>query len=107
MELTRNKKGYSVVGHVYQPGNEDVNSVQDFQEKIDTLPAYINTGLGTLTLTASDRYQMKTGDTYVITILPPMMVEMCGVVSGVHTSVSRPRIVNSFFLRSISSSVRR
>ena len=74
MELTRNKKGYSVVGYVYQPGNEDVKSVQDFQEKIDTLPAYINTGLGTLTLTASDRYQMKTGDTYVITILPPMMV---------------------------------
>ena len=74
MELTRNNEGYSVTGIVYQPGNEDVNSIQDFQEKIDTLPAYINTGLGTLTLTASDRFQMKIGDTYVITVLPPMVV---------------------------------
>ena len=73
MEITRKKDGYLVEGKSYHPGYEKKNQIQLFQENIDSLPACIKTSLGTLTLTASDRFQMKTGDTYVITILPPML----------------------------------
>lgn len=74
MEITRKKDGYLVEGKSYHSGYEKKNQIQLFQENIDSLPACIKTSLGTLTLTASNRYQMKTGDTYVITILPPMLV---------------------------------
>ena len=74
MEITRKKDGYFVEGATYQSGNEKDSRNQPFQENIDSLPACIKTSLGTLTLTASDRFQMQTGETYIVTILPPMMV---------------------------------
>ena len=74
MEITRKKDGYFVEGATYQSGNEKYSRNQPFQENIDSLPASINTALGTLTLTASQRFQMQTGETYIVTILPPMLV---------------------------------
>ena len=74
MEITRKKNGYLVGGKSYHPGYEKKNQIQLFQENIDSLPACIKTSLGTLTLTASDRFQMQTGETYIVTILPPMLV---------------------------------
>ena len=73
MEITRKKDGYFVEGATYQSGNEKDSRNQPFQENIDSLPACIKTNLGTLTLTASDRFQMQTGETYIVTILPPML----------------------------------
>ena len=74
MEITRKKDGYFVEGVTYQSGNEKDSRHQPFQENIDSLPASVNTALGTLTLTASQRFQMQTGETYIVTILPPMLV---------------------------------
>ncbi|WP_197018813.1 exopolysaccharide transport family protein [Prevotella sp. P6B4] len=74
MEITRKKDGYFVEGATYQSGNEKDSRSQPFQENIDSLPASVNTALGTLTLTASQRFQMQTGETYIVTILPPMLV---------------------------------
>ena len=74
MEITRKKDGYFVEGATYQSGNEKDSRHQPFQENIDSLPASVNTALGTLTLTASQRFQMQTGETYIVTILPPMLV---------------------------------
>ena len=74
MEITRKKDGYFVEGATYQSGNEKDSRHQPFQENIDSLPASVNTALGTLTLTVSDRFQMQTGETYIVTILPPMLV---------------------------------
>ena len=74
MEITRKKDGYLVEGKSYHPGYEKKNQIQLFQKNIDSLPACIKTSLGTLTLTASDRFQMQTGETYIVTILPPMLV---------------------------------
>ena len=74
MEITRKKDGYFVEGATYQSGNEKDSRNQPFQENIDSLPASVNTALGTLTLTASQRFQMQTGETYIVTILPPMLV---------------------------------
>lgn len=74
MEITRKKDGYFVEGVTYQSGNEKDSRNQPFQENIDSLPASVNTALGTLTLTASQRFQMQTGETYIVTILPPMLV---------------------------------
>ena len=74
MEITRKKDGYLVEGKSYHRGYEKKNQIQLFQENIDSLPACIKTSLGTLTLTASDRFQMQTGETYIVTILPPMLV---------------------------------
>ena len=74
MEITRKKDGYFVKGATYQSGNEKDSRHQPFQENIDSLPASVNTALGTLTLTASQRFQMQTGETYIVTILPPMLV---------------------------------
>ena len=73
MEITRKKDGYLVEGKSYHPGYEKKNQIQLFQENIDSLPACIKTSLGTLTLTASNRFQMQTGETYIVTILPPML----------------------------------
>ena len=74
MEITRKKDGYFVEGATYQSGNEKDSRNHTFQEKIDSLPASVSTALGTLTLTASQRFQMQTGETYIVTILPPMLV---------------------------------
>ena len=74
MEITRKKDGYLVEGKSYHRGYEKKNQIQLFQENIDSLPASVNTALGTLTLTASQRFQMQTGETYIVTILPPMLV---------------------------------
>ena len=74
MEITRKKDGYFVEGATYQSGSEKDSRHQPFQENIDSLPASVNTALGTLTLTASQRFQMQTGETYIVTILPPMLV---------------------------------
>ena len=74
MEITRKKDGYLVEGKSYHRGYEKKNQIQLFQENIDSLPACIKTSLGTLTLTASDRFQMQTDETYIVTILPPMLV---------------------------------
>ena len=68
------KDGYLVEGKSYHPGYEKKNQIQPFQENIDSLPACIKTSLGTLTLTASQRFQMQTGETYIVTILPPMQI---------------------------------
>lgn len=74
MEITRKKDGYFVKGRTHHSGNEKGSRNHTFQEKIDSLPASVSTALGTLTLTASDRFQMQAGETYTVTILPPMLV---------------------------------
>lgn len=74
MEITRKKDGYLVEGKSYHSGYDKKKQIQLFQENIDSLPACIKTSLGTLTLTASDRFQMQTDETYIVTILPPMLV---------------------------------
>ena len=45
-----------------------------FTKKAQTLPIHYRTPLGTLTLTASDKYVMKSGEVYYFTILPPIAV---------------------------------
>ncbi|MBO4802240.1 MAG: polysaccharide biosynthesis tyrosine autokinase [Bacteroidaceae bacterium] len=74
IQMTRNNNGYDVTGSVYQSGNEKGCRIKPFHAHRDSLPAYINTALGTLTLTPSARYQMQVGDSYFVTILPPMAV---------------------------------
>ena len=74
MEITREKDGYFVKGRTHHSGNEKGSRDHTFQKKIDSLPASVSTVLGTLTLTASDRFQMQAGETYTVTILPPMLV---------------------------------
>ena len=74
MEITRKKDGYFVKGRTHHSVNEKGSRNHTFQEKIDSLPASVSTALGTLTLTASDRFQMQAGETYTVTILPPMLV---------------------------------
>lgn len=73
MEITRDRDGYSIVGTVYQSGKEHGDRIQHFKERIDSLPACINTALGIMTLTASDRFQMRPNESYIVTIMPPMV----------------------------------
>ena len=73
MEITRDRDGYSIAGTVYQSGKEHGDRIQNFKERIDSLPACINTALGIMTLTASERFQMRPNESYIVTILPPMV----------------------------------
>ena len=74
IEVTRKNNGYDITGVVYQSGGGKGSRTKPIQEHRDSLPAYINTDLGTLTLTASARFKMQEGDSYLVTILPPMVV---------------------------------
>ena len=73
MEITRDRDGYSIAGTVYQSGKEHGDRIQNFKERIDSLPACINTALGIMTLTASERFLMRPNESYIVTIMPPMV----------------------------------
>ena len=72
INLTYYKKDsvYMVEGMVHQADSRDE---VEFTEQLDSLPALISTPIGTLTLTASPRYELKPNDVYYATIVPPMV----------------------------------
>ena len=65
---------YMIEGTILQPALDGKIQEQVFTKQAKTLPVNYRTKIGTLTLTSSDRYQMKPGEVYHITILPPMVV---------------------------------
>ena len=72
LKIQRKDSTYIIEGSIFQterPGTELA-----FTKQTKTLPVSFRTRVGTLTLTSSVKYQMKPGDVYHITILPPMVV---------------------------------
>ena len=72
LKIQRKDSTYIIEGSILQTERPGVELV--FTKQTKTLPVSFRTRVGTLTLTSSVRYQMKPGDVYHITILPPMVV---------------------------------
>ena len=69
LKIYRKDTTYVVEGTIFQ-GNKET----EFSKNPLSLPISYNTELGTLTLTASPRYELKEGQVYYVTIRPPMVV---------------------------------
>ena len=69
LKISRKDSTYVVEGTIFQ-GNKETA----FSRNPLSLPMSYKTELGTLTLTASPRYELKEGQVYYVTIRPPMVV---------------------------------
>ena len=74
LKIQRKDSTYLIEGTILQPSLEGGVQELVFTKQAKTLPVSYRTRLGTLTLTSSARYQLKSGEVYYITILPPMVV---------------------------------
>ena len=70
MKLWREGGMYMVSGHALVNGKK----TETFTRKAKSLPAVFKTALGTVTLTAAQGQEFKEGQTYLVTIRPPMAV---------------------------------
>ena len=70
MRISREGAVYVISGSILNQGKE----VSTFQKKVKSLPATIETKLGTLTLTANAGRTWNDGVIYLVTIRPPMQV---------------------------------
>ena len=68
--ITRRGKKYEVTGETLLNGKPTGN----FSQQIAKLPASLHTDYGVLTLMQNGTLEMKDGDTYYVSILPPMTV---------------------------------
>ena len=74
LKILRKDSNYVIEGTIFQPNPDGGIQEQVFNKEAKTLPVSYNTEMGTLTLTSSDRHQLKPGEVYYVTILPPMVV---------------------------------
>lgn len=70
MTVQREAEGYLVTGKTIDKGLP----TSEFQKRVKTLPASFSTDFGTITMTAVPDREVKEGDTYIVTINPPMYV---------------------------------
>ena len=70
MKVWREGKNYILSGSVME-GKKELNS---FLHKTDSFPSTVKTSLGTLTMTQNPERSFNPGQTYLVTIRPPMQV---------------------------------